>query len=338
MNYINARLNWEDVFFQEVLDLEEKMISLDPSFINKSRLRLSLEKNILDWKKYQSWMTGATNVKALSEGLSQNQLSSLADLAATTLTTQNHHTIWNEDLIPLTMWDDHLIVLGLSQNENLATVKNCIFILADPKTLSFLSEKLFPNSNENAELSESAESADHLEVEEKSLLTGLDFKQEKIEINFKSASLLNPAIKQNLSSSAKVEPGSEALWEYLSERHDEYCFEAKKKFDAYVVLKIVDSKTSIYKMDSEIQKGLSNSKIFEQSVLEENPFAKVFKSGQSESFNINQLGESFHGYNYICITALKRGPTVIGFLLGLKSKRLAAEDELLLQDLAKESA
>lgn len=345
MSYINTRLNWEEVFFQEALDLEEKMISLDLRTLTKSRLRLSFEKKILDWKKYQDWIVEVTNVKVLSESLSADQLSLIAEKAAETLSIYSHHSIWNEDLIPFSVWDDHLIVLGLAYNENLAALGNCIFILTSPKTLTFLNQKLFPQKMEELQDEEShegtnaSESEDYEDQKENSLLSGIDFNQKKSEINFKNSDLFNHVAKQNISSSTQIKTESDSLWDYLSERHDEYCFEAKKNFDAYVVLKIVNLKTFIYKMDAEIEKHISTSKIFEQSVVDENPFSKVFKSGLSESFNMNQLaGETLLDYKYICITALKRGPTVIGFLLGLKSKRMAVEDEILLQELAKESA
>ncbi len=338
MTYINTRLNWEEVFFQEALELEEKMISLDLQSLTKSKLRLSLEKNILGWKKYEGWMTQTANVKSLRDELSADHLAKITEQAQDTLTEYHHHTFWNEDLIPYAVWDGHLVVLGLAYNENLAAIGNFIFILADPKTLTFICQKLFPEASQSPELTADDDSLEIPEPEENSLLSGIDLKQEKTEINFKAGNLFNPGAKPDLDLSKPADSGSESLWDYLSERHDEYCFEAKKKFDAYVVLKIVDSKTSIYKMDSEIQKNISNSKVFEQSVIEDNPFSKVFKTGLSESFNMNQLGQTLLDYNYICITALKRGPTVIGFLVGLKSKRLGAEDEILLQDLAKESA
>ena len=55
MNYDDANLNWEEFFIQESLELEEKMSSFHFEDLQRSRLRLSLEKNILDWNKYHDW-------------------------------------------------------------------------------------------------------------------------------------------------------------------------------------------------------------------------------------------------------------------------------------------
>ena len=142
----------------------------------------------------------------------------------------------------------------------------------------------------------------------------------------------------SLLSVAKPEKSEAAIWDYLTERHDEYTFEAKKLFSAFVVLKIVEGKTQVFKMDSELEKYLNQKDVFAYDVAEENPFGRIFRTGISESFNISQLDHPIMDFKYICITALKRGNDTVGFLLGLQTKKLAETDQLLLEDLAKESA
>ena len=91
-------------------------------------------------------------------------------------------------------------------------------------------------------------------------------------------------------------------------------------------------------MDSDLEKeGISNL-IFEYALQEKNPFQKVYESGISESFSLTQLDINLPGYRYACITPLKRGTQIVGFLMGIKKDHLSEKDQITLQELALEAS
>ncbi|OFZ29634.1 MAG: hypothetical protein A2622_10435 [Bdellovibrionales bacterium RIFCSPHIGHO2_01_FULL_40_29] len=326
MNYENINLNWEEVFLQESIDLEEKMISLHLEDYKKSRLRISLENNILNWSKYQSWVSTQMGCPSINPKITSSQLSQLREQAQNTFETYKNHDFWNEDLIPLQVWDDHLIVVGLAYNEKLAKIPGCIFILAEPFILTFIGEQIFSDT-ESSQIDQDHLSSPGLK-EEPSMLDGIDFDISAPDFDFSNTTLVKLTPESN----------SNGIWDYLTERHDEYTFEAKKQFSAFVVLKIINHKTTVFKMDSDLEKKLKNPSLFEYDLNDESPFKRIFETGASESFNISQMHTEILDYKYICITALKRGSITVGFLVGLKSNQLAENDQTLLEDLAKESA
>lgn len=375
MNYVKAKLNWEEVFIQEAIDLEEKMISLDSATFSKSRIRLALENDILSWKKYQLWLTTELQCASLSASLTDDHLENLITSATSTLEIFSEHTFWSEDLIPIDMWDENLVVIGLERNENLNQIPKCIFVLASPEVLGQFSGRIF-NVGENTA---SSAAEDPSEVDSKidldAMLDGIDINASAPNLQFSSATLkesLNQPVAESkveeikttedeeqtdkvaLDLSIKFNEVSEiskhgvtnsglpaipsSMWDYISERHDEYCFEVKKQFDAYMVLRINNKRTQIFKMDSDLANQELNPQLFEYSLDDENPFKKVLTNGYSESFNISQLGFAILDYKYACITPLKRSNITVGFLVGLKTSNLAETDQSLLEDLAKESA
>ena len=48
MNYLNTSVNWEEFFIQEALELEEKMKHFDHQSLNKSKLLIAFENQILN--------------------------------------------------------------------------------------------------------------------------------------------------------------------------------------------------------------------------------------------------------------------------------------------------
>ncbi|MFZ3229181.1 MAG: hypothetical protein WA160_03165 [Pseudobdellovibrio sp.] len=330
MTYVKAKPNWDEVFIQEAIDLEEKMNSLDSKDLNQSRLRICLESKILDWNKYQNWMRLELNCSCLKQVINQKDLKKLINKSLATFESFSNFDMWNEDLIPIDVWDDNLIVLGLEYNEKLIEIPKCIFILATPEILSSFAERLFAKSEQESESNKISEES---EAEIDSMLDGIDINIAAPSLKFNSDELL-----LNYGKDVPATDSNAAIWDYITERHEEYCFEAKKQFNAYVVLKIEKNLTLPFKMDSELMKQSINPKAFEYNLSEDSPFKKVLTSGASESFNINQLDYAVLDYKYACITPLKRGKETIGFLLGLKSKHLDENDQVLLEDLAKESA
>ena len=292
------------------------MSTLNFEDLNKSRVRISLENNILDWEKYSDWYTQQLGCSSLQGKISEAQLASMKNQVSTALQTHSEYDFWNEDLMPFQTWDGHLIVLGIHYQDELVKIPNCIFILTEPLILSYLVDAVSVDAlRKNLE---------NIETDSQEL-AGIDFNTSVPNINFGKESV------------TKNDANSE-VWDYLSERHDEYSFEAKKQFSGYIVLKIKSNKTTVFKMDPDLEKSNISNVTFEYDLQEENPFKKVFESGLSESFNINQMSKPIQNFKYICITALKRGSQTVGFLVGLQLKQLAENDQLLLEDLAKESA
>lgn len=216
------------------------------------------------------------------------------------------------------------------------------------------------NKNELEDLLASADaessSEDGLEIESTGeaaesssddLILDFDVASPKIDFNSLSANpnnantVTNASIKTKPAATTSAPPASAesaTIWDYISERHEEYSFEAKKQFNAYIVLKIENNKTKVFKMDAELESENADKTLFEFDITQENPFKRVFDSGYSDSFSISQLRFQFKDYKYACITALKRGNQIVGFLLGLKESNLSESDTSLLEDLSKESA
>ncbi len=316
MNYLNTTVNWEEFFIQEALELEEKMKNFDHSSLDKPKLLIALESNILKWTSYETWFCAETGCCSFKSSISEQEISHLIVSAKDSVDIYSNHGIWDEQLIPLMTWNDHIYVLGLHYPTKLMALKNHVFILTPPHILQLFSKNIFDQPELETEVESDSKTY--------SILEGLDFNISAPSISFG---------KQDKGESERT-----AIWEFISERHEEFSFEAKKHFSAFMVLRIENSKTKVFKMDSDLEKDGINSLIFEYNLNDENPFKKVYQTGSSESFSLTQLGIGVNNFKYACITALKRGDTVVGFLVGFKAANLSEKDTTLLEDLAKESA
>ena len=346
MIYLNTNINWEEFFVQEALDLEEKMSTLESEVLNKSKIRISLEQNILNWEKYESWITEQLGCASLKKSINENILEQFIHPTKQASEVYSNYKFWSEDLIPFFIWDNQLIVLGLQYNHQLLTIPNHILIITPPSTLSFVHQKLeaqMQKSTDNdlkfqkttsgettATSTENSSKIDH----SKSILDGIFLDIAAPDIKF-SPTISTDSTQQSPEAN---QPNTLSIWEFISERQEEYSFEARKLFDAFLILKIQNNKTQVFHMDSEISKeGISNL-IFEYSVQEKNPFKKVFESGNSECVSLVQLDLHLAKYRYACITPLKRGTQTVGFLMGLKKDHLSEKDQMALQELAQEAA
>ncbi len=321
MNYLNTSVNWEEFFIQEALELEEKMKTFDQEALNKSKLVIALENNILDWAKYEAWFCAETGCSSFKSDIETEVLEQLATHAVQVLDSYSNHDIWDSQLIPFMVWDKQIFVMGLHYPDQLQSVENHVFILAPPHVLDFFAQNAWGEQRLTENSANQENASDSLS---QSMLDGVDLDIAAPQIDFSS-------------SSTNGKTGG-AIWDFIAERHDEYSFEAKKHFNAYVVLKIINNRTQVFKMDQDLEKQGISSRIFEYSLKDENPFFKVFTSGHSESFSLSQLGISLGSYKYACITALQRGDQVVGFLIGFKESNLSERDQVLLEELAKESA
>ena len=130
----------------------------------------------------------------------------------------------------------------------------------------------------------------------------------------------------------------DGIWEFISERHQEYSFEIKKQFDAFVVLKINSKKTQVFKMDADLGRQGVNHMIFEYNLEADGPFKNIFDSGRSDTFSMKQLDMYLGDFQQACITPLKRGNKTVGFFMGFKKGPMSQQDKVLLEELAEESA
>lgn len=330
MDYLKTNLKWEDFFIKESVELGEKISGYDMDALSKSKIRLSLENKILDWNRYESWVIENLGCASLKKDVNDSILNDLLINSRQAYNLYSNYDFWNEDLVPVLMWESQLIVFGIHFNENLLKIQNHVFILAPPDVLSFFAKNIFnPDISENAE-EQTEDSFSQIE--------GLEAEVKPPPLAFKDISINTLSNFKPLENEKPKEINENSIWDFINERHEEYIFEVKKQFSAYIVLKIEYDFTTVFKMDPDLEKDNINHKLFSYSIKDENPFKRVYESGNFESFSLSQLGLNLKNYKYACITALKSGDNVVGFLVGFKDINLSDVDQMLLEELAKESA
>lgn len=342
MDSMNTQINWEEFFIQQALELEEKMALLDVDSLNKSRLRIALDNGILDWQQYVAWYSHQLPCTYLIDEDNEKFIEELTLRCRDTMNSYSHFSHWSEDLLPLQVWDETLIVLGLQYNENLSEFDNVVFVVVKPDLLS----KIYTRIKEQQ--SDSLMNSDSLENALNSSFTGAKLENVELDISAPKLSFAN-LVTQSLDEKTNAQESTNVtdiqnveFWDFVTDRHDEYSFEARKQFDAYLVLKISHGKTKIFKSDDELKKLGMKDNDFSFDIKEDNPFHTVFYSEKSVNFDIPQIQKKLNfnisPYQQMCVTALKRGGEVLGFLVGLKKSKLSESDQALLNDLAKESA
>lgn len=322
MDYLNTNLKWEDFFVKESLTIDEKILSFDTqdlTNLGKSKIRLAIEHQVLNWEKYETWMLENMGCASFKNDVNENIFKKFIANSQQAYEAYSNYDFWNEDLLPMFIWEDQLIVFGLQYNENLEKIKDHIFILAHPDILNYFVNIILKKETEESDTDHSDES----DSDTVSKIEGLDMEIKPPDLgglNFKSIG---------------TEP---TIWDFITERHDEYSFEAKKQFGAYIVLKIEGDVTKVFKMDPDLKNANINEDSLSYNLKQENPFSRVLTTGISDSFNVSQLGLEGVNYKYACITALKRAEKIVGFLVGFKENNLSETDQNLLEELAKESA
>lgn len=337
MRYYKTDAKWEEQFVQEAIDLEEKLSQMGTEAFGKSKTRLLFETNLLDWAKYQEWFCQKIGCPSLKNTPTPEQMSHLKSTALETFKSYSKFDFWSEDLIPVFTWDSQLYIFGIEYNAKLSEIKNHVFILTPPETLNVLSENLF-SIHESV-----SENSFNKKINENTggKIEGLEMSYKSPTMTFSGLKVGNnndEATQASTSMQSQKVKSEDSIWEFITERHEENSFEAKKQFSAYIVLKIKNNKTQVYKMDNDLKKKNLNEEIFSYSLTEDNPFARVAKSGVSESFGLSQLNLNIMDFKYACITSLKVGKKTVGFLVGFKNKNLTETDLSLLEDLANESA
>lgn len=146
-----------------------------------------------------------------------------------------------------------------------------------------------------------------------------------------------PSSPSVFSSAAKPE-SVDKIWDFISERHQEYSFEVKKQFDAFLVLKVLNNKTNIFKMDPDLSRQNINPMIFEYNLELDGPFKSIYNSKRADVFSMQQLEIRLNDFKHAYIAPLIRGTHIVGFFVGFKKNALSQQDKNLLAELAVEAA
>ncbi len=132
--------SWEYFFNEEALKVEEVLSSGDTVDCEKSRLRLAFEKNILTWSSYKQWFLTHYHVPALRDDIGPSEVINLNSIYSKNRGFFSQNEIFTPDFIPLQMWDEKPIILGLSYNENMKKIPDAVFILCSPKVISQITD------------------------------------------------------------------------------------------------------------------------------------------------------------------------------------------------------
>ena len=335
MEYIENKITWDQVFHAELEALQLKMSSFDMESLSKSKLRLTIENKILDWKKYESWAIETYGCSSLKETTPESVLKSFSVGAQQAYDLYSMHKFWNQDLVPIGIWENQLLVLGLQYSPFLQKIPNHIFILAHPKSLNFFANMLLVNKSFNSELGELSEIFGESNVP----IESFDQSSRALDFDFKNlssetvTSLANRPRKNYIQN----KNNESIIWDLISKKHDEFVLESKKQFSAFITLRLKLDITNIFKLDSELESRNLNEKLFEYNIKQNNAFNTVYTNGASQVLNAAQLGLDLIGFEYVCVTAIKRSHNVVGFFMGFKNEKPNEKDIKLLENLAKES-
>ena len=329
---------WEIQFNQEAIAVEELLIGGDIQLLSQSKIRIALENNILSWESYKSWLQQEFDIPVIKSDLSLVELKTLKDKVKENKNTFAHYKIWTDDLIPLATWDDQIIVCGLAPTDKLFSVPNSIFVLCSIDIMNEFAS-VFNQNMQNFDSSLSEKSNTHSTLTS-SLLTGLELETPAPrDLNFSKIKVDTQTGFANLNEEELNHvTRSYSAWNQIEEKHLESSSFARRNFDAYVVLKIIENKTKLFKMDDDLKNENINETLLEYDLTTDNPFQHVYKTGTSESFGLNQLHLQILDFKYACVTPLKLGAKIIGFLVGFKVTKLNADDEKILELLALKNA
>lgn len=334
MEYLDLKSAWEDAFAKELETLNQKMSTFDIESLSKSRLRLSLENRILDWKKYEGWVHENFGCASVKEGISEATLRSYSIGAQQAHDLYSTHSFWNQDLVPVALWEKQLIVFGLQYSSHLQKIPNHIFILAPPRVLNFFANLLDLNKAAGDPLDQFNEFFGDTSQEQ---MDGLG-SNTQISVDFKDLNSADTIAQLTPRPRKALRQTETEIWDLIRDRREEYFFESRKQFDAFLVMRINFDNTQIFMLDPDLQKLNINEKLFEYSLNTNNAFKQVFESGESVSLESTKLGLDLLKYKFISIAALKRSNTVVGFLVGFKNAMPTGQDITLLEDLSSETA
>lgn len=335
MEYLDNKTSWEDVFTKELEALTKKMPTFDIESLSKSKLRLSLENKILDWKKYEEWIQTTYGCASIKENLPEQTLKSYSIAAQQAYALYSNYGFWSQDLLPAFIWENQLIVVGLQYHSNLQKIQNHIFVLAPPRIMNFFANLLLQGKATTTELDSFNEffgdqPAETLDGVSSNTAISIDFK----DLNSETvANIPRGPRKQFRSVKTETE-----IWDLIHDRREEYFFESLKQYDAFMALRINFDNTHIFMMDPKLEKLTVNEKLFEYNINAKNAFHDVYTTGETVTLDTSQVGLQLLNYKYITITAVKRSKAVVGFFVGFKNKQPTGADMNFLEDLSRETA
>ncbi|AZZ36731.1 hypothetical protein CIK05_07980 [Bdellovibrio sp. qaytius] len=317
---MSAEQNWEHFFPDAILSVEELLASGDPTLNNKSKLKIALENHYLNWNDYKTWASSFYGVPVL-EKLNENTISTLRKRHLECVEGYSQYPAFNSELIPLQSWDGQLLVAGIEPTDKIKSLPQAVFFLCSIENLAYIS---------NTPLRKVLEPLDPVIV------------SAVLQQNTSPGTALKPgSLQPGVSQpSAVAENGlnNNQVWQNLDTNHGSFSDIARKKFDAYVVLRVTGKNTTeLYKMDEDLEKEELDNAIFSYDLTAENPFTNVFKNHFTETFNINQLGLKILDFKYACISAIKLGPKVVGFLVGFKTTHLSQDDITTLESISEKA-
>lgn len=297
--------SWEQFFPDAILSVEELLASGDPALLKKSKLKIALENNYLNWNDYKTWASAFYGVPVL-EKLNEKSITSLRKNHLECVEGYSQYPAFDSDLIPLQTWDGQLLVAGIELSDKVKSLPQAVFFLCSLENLAFISNNPIRKV---------------LEPLEPELVS----------------TLLQPhEVKPVVISENGM--NNNHVWQNLDAHHGDFSEIARKKFDAYVVLRVTPKNTTeLYKMDEDLEKEELDNAIFSYDLTAENPFTNVFKNHFTETFNINQLGLKILDFKYACISAIKLGPKVVGFLVGFKTTHLSQDDITTLESISEKA-
>ncbi len=321
-------IGWEDIFTEEALLVEELVASGDFAFLNQSKIRIALENKILSWEKYSTWIQKNNEYLAINTDLNDLQIKKLQQKYEENKKTFSHYGIWSNDLIAVEMWDEQLIILGLIPTEKLLSISNAIFVLCPAEILNQIVQleqshhEIITDPETNSEKSSLTKTSNILEFDP--LIT------KPTELNFSS---ITADLQKNETTQTAF-----SIWNLVDKNHLDNTDIARKHFDAFVVLKIIDDQTEIYKMDDDLAKEEINQGLFIYNLKMDNPFSKVLKNQTTQSVNLSELGLVILDFKYASITPLKLGNEILGFYVGFKISETSMDDENTLEDISFKNA
>jgi hypothetical protein len=333
MEYVDNKSSWEEFFTKELETLQEKMPTFDVESLSKSKLRLSLESRILDWKKYESWAVDTYGCSSIKDTVPETTLKGYSVSAQQAYTLYSSYNFWNQDLVPMFIWENQLIVFGLQYSHNLLKIPNHIFVLAPPRILSYFANLLLANKPSMSNFDDLNDM-----FGESPALDGLSEDVQPVSIDFKNLSsetVTNVARPRRNYGAKQTET---EIWDLVGERYEEYCFESRKQFDAFLILRLNFDVTQLFKMDPDLEKKNINDKLFEYSTTRDDAFKNIMKSGKSVTTTSADLGLELLNYKNICITPIMRSRAIVGFFMGFKNNQVIENDISLLEELSKETA
>lgn len=326
MSQYISHSEWEHFFTEEALTVEELLSAGDFLAFDQSKLRIALDNKILNWDKFKAWVSEHTLCASIKSDISPLQIKTLRNKYKENKKTYAHYEIWGNDLVPLETWNDSLIVLGLIPPDQLVSIPNAIFVLCPPYILDEIIGSKNQAEDNDTELSDSTNSDSLLQLEPSSSnLVNLDF------------SKLNMGSADKYINLDMTDP-SYSVWNSVNTNHTDNSTLARKHFDAYVVLKILNGKTQIFKMDDDLAKEDLDSKVFNHDLNGKNVFSRVFKNGKTETIEMSNLDLNILDFKYVCITPLKLGAQILGFLVGFKLQETTDQDLRALEMIALQNA